>query len=217
MKQDSGSISSIFIAIKDSNKFTDNSLSYEEGINENLLSDLDWPSDTPVNVWDKNYSIDTNDSFYGPCFYEGTEEIVIGSFKQTIQEGVSGTIKLEFGVSDIFYDEDYIARDLVTIPASILVTGGSVGDITTIDITQDSMKLNIGESQKIQYNLTPTDSTDTVSFSSSIPAVASVDNSGYVTANHPGTTEITATTSSGGSDTIVVKRRSVSASRSPRS
>lgn len=73
----------------------------------------------------------------------------------------------------------------VTIPSS------------KIKLSKTSVNLIQGKSISLKSTLTPSDTTDTVTWSSSSTAVASVSKSGKVTAKKPGTATITAKTSSG--------------------
>ena len=60
-----------------------------------------------------------------------------------------------------------------------------------------TLSLNIGASERLQPTLSPADSTDSISWSSSDPAIATVSTNGTVTAKAKGTAIITAKTESG--------------------
>jgi hypothetical protein len=76
-------------------------------------------------------------------------------------------------------------------PATIAVTG------VTLDNT--SASLWVGETQQLTATVSPSDATDqNVDWSSSDPSIASVSNSGLITAIGKGTATITATTEDGG-------------------
>ena len=59
------------------------------------------------------------------------------------------------------------------------------------------LKLYIGDTAKYNYSLVPSDSTDSVTWSSDNPAVVTVDQNGNITAKGAGTAKITALASSG--------------------
>lgn len=75
----------------------------------------------------------------------------------------------------------------------------NTSEATDIDLKRMSVTVNQGDTYTIQYELTPKNSTDTVSFRSLNKAVASVDKNGVVTAQGPGNTRIICKTGSGAS------------------
>lgn len=68
---------------------------------------------------------------------------------------------------------------------------------TGVALNLTTLTLPVGQNQKLTATLTPAETTDTVTFTSSNPAVAAVLADGTVTAIAPGTATITATTASG--------------------
>ena len=88
--------------------------------------------------------------------------------------------------------------------ANITVTAGGKSDtvsvnvikdpvpLTALALSQNSLRLEPGESKAVGVIKTPEDTTDKVTFTSSDPAVASVDEAGVVTAKKIGSTTITA-------------------------
>ena len=64
--------------------------------------------------------------------------------------------------------------------------------LTALTLSQNSLRLEPGESKAVGVIKTPEDTTDKVTFTSSDPAVASVDEAGVVTAKKIGSTTITA-------------------------
>lgn len=64
--------------------------------------------------------------------------------------------------------------------------------LTALTLSQNSLRLEPGESKAVGVIKTPEDTTDKITFTSSDPAVASVDEAGVVTAKKIGSTTITA-------------------------
>ena len=77
-------------------------------------------------------------------------------------------------------------------------------DFAASGIEGENMTLNVGESKEIKVTVTPADSTDKLTWSSSNEAVATVDANGKVTAVKAGEATITVTTTSGKSATLEV-------------
>ncbi len=75
---------------------------------------------------------------------------------------------------------------------------------TAIDVTPASIDLEKGGTYQLSAALTPSNSTDKTTWKSSDSSVASVDNTGKVTAAGAGSAVITATTDSGKTDTVAV-------------
>lgn len=102
------------------------------------------------------------------------------------------------------------AKALIVGSAEITATAGEKTDFITITVASKtipvtgislnpcSLTITVGESQTIVTEITPSDATDkSVTWSSSNPTVASVEN-GTVTGLKPGSVTITATTTDGG-------------------
>ena len=94
------------------------------------------------------------------------------------------------------------------VPPTVAVTG--------VSVSPSSITLTEGVSQSLSATVSPGDATDkSVTWSSSAPAVATVDQSGKVTAVKAGTATITVTTTDGGKTatcavTVIAKVASVS-------
>ena len=77
-----------------------------------------------------------------------------------------------------------ISTKVTVSPKEIKATG--------INITSNtSLSLNIGDVSDITYELTPSDTTDKISFSTSNSSVASVDKNGKITALSAGSATVT--------------------------
>lgn len=71
-------------------------------------------------------------------------------------------------------------------------------DPTSISLSQNSLSLNIGDTSKLSYTITPSNAKNqSVTWSSSNTNVATVDSTGLVTAKSAGTVKITVKTSNG--------------------
>ena len=80
-----------------------------------------------------------------------------------------------------------------------------VSEVSTVKINEGDIELNAGETKKLTTTITPADAEDkTITWKSSDTSVATVSSDGTVTAIKEGVCEITATSSNGKSDSIVV-------------
>lgn len=77
-------------------------------------------------------------------------------------------------------------------------------DFAASGIEGENMTLNVGETKTIAVKVTPADSTDKLTWTSSNPEIATVDANGKVAAIKAGETTITVTTTSGKSATLKV-------------
>lgn len=102
----------------------------------------------------------------------------------------------------MFPDSEYKYAQLRAVPYD--ADTGDLIPATGITLTPSQITLNIDDSSALTAVLTPEDSTDEVTFTSSNDSVATVDGSGTVTAVSQGTATITATATSGVSATCTV-------------
>lgn len=80
-----------------------------------------------------------------------------------------------------------------------------VSEVSTVKINEGDIELNAGETKKLTTTITPADAEDkTITWKSSDTSIATVSSDGTVTAIKEGVCEITATSSNGKSDSIVV-------------
>lgn len=95
-------------------------------------------------------------------------------------------------------DESYedVPEDNDDAPSDMTVGDAGV-KAKNIELKHSSVTINQGETYTIRYELTPKNSTDTVTYRSLNKAVASVDKNGVVTARGAGNTRIVCQTSSG--------------------
>ncbi|WP_432651311.1 GH25 family lysozyme [Huintestinicola sp.] len=115
------------------------------------------------------------------------------------------TAKTTSGVKDRFYitvkekESEDVPEDETTEETSEDEATPKDGNVksTKISLKHNSVTIFEGEQYAILYELTPSNSTDSVSFRSLNKAVASVDKNGVITARGAGNTRIVCTTSSG--------------------
>ena len=88
--------------------------------------------------------------------------------------------------------------------ASLKVTVLQPASDIVIDFEGDNLTLNVGESQTLKATVTPTDSTDKLTWSSSNTEIATVDSEGKITAVKAGEATVTVTTESGKSASLKV-------------
>ncbi len=125
--------------------------------------------------------------------YESATDTELAKFQCKVDDGATGSLEvgltnLEFGSCQTF---EYhtgrfsVAKTPVTITAAPKPATG-------ITLNKSELTLTAGDSDTLTATVTPNDSTDAVVWSSSKPAVATVDATGKVTAVAPGEAIITA-------------------------
>ena len=109
------------------------------------------------------------------------------------------TAKTSSGVKDRFYITVKAAENssLEELAEEADASKGENVKATKISLKHNSVTIFEGEQYAILYELTPTNSNDSVSFRSLNKAVASVDKNGVITARGAGNTRIVCTTGSG--------------------
>ena len=127
---------------------------------------------------------------------------ITGGDAMKLEAGKKYTIQLHLGLSQVEFDAKVDEWDDAAAAAGeAWLPGNGAGDVYTTGITLDQTSLSMtigGEDVTLTATVTPDNATDkTVSWTSSDPAVASVDANGKVHAVGAGTAIITATTSGG--------------------
>lgn len=109
------------------------------------------------------------------------------------------TAKTSSGVKDRFYITVKAAENSSSeeLTEEADASKGEYVKATKISLKHNSVTIFEGEQYAILYELTPSNSNDSVSFRSLNKAVASVDNNGVITARGAGNTRIVCTTGSG--------------------
>lgn len=132
---------------------------------------------------------------YGGGSYNSTVSTDIMKFSCTVNSDVPiGTIlKIAFEGDEAFQDDTYkYYSTTYDFDSSKITVVAAPKPATGITLDKTSTKIYTGSDETLTATLTPADTTDTVTWESNNPGVASVDNDGKVTAVAPGTAKITA-------------------------
>ena len=130
---------------------------------------------------------------FGAESYTGTEKLSLMTFQCTV-DGDAAAKDYQVTLIDLVADdENYETKNPTCIPATITVTAAPK-PATGISLNKSELTLTAGNSDaSLTATVTPSDSTDSVVWSSDKPAVAAVDSAtGEVTAVAPGEATITA-------------------------
>ena len=130
---------------------------------------------------------------FGAESYTGTEKLSLMTFQCTV-DGDAAAKDYQVTLIDLVADdENYETKNPTCIPATITVTAAPK-PATGISLNKSELTLTAGNSDtSLTATVTPSDSTDSVVWSSDKPAVAAVDSAtGKVTAVAPGEAIITA-------------------------
>ena len=132
---------------------------------------------------------------YGAGEYTSTGDTVLVNFTCKVKEGVAAGKKPVISIKDqIFSDPDDGDYELhFDANRSMITVIAAPKPATGIALNKSELTLTVGDSDtSLTANVTPSDSTDTVVWSSSKTDVATVDAAGKVTAVAPGEAIITA-------------------------
>lgn len=111
--------------------------------------------------------------------------------------GIDHNITNVFGTAGTWTVKVYVSTNS-SVYYNIAITVVAV-NVSGVSIDQGSLSLEVGQNATLVANVTPTDATNkNVNWTSSTPSVASVNNSGLVTALTAGSTTITVATTDGG-------------------
>ena len=130
---------------------------------------------------------------FGAESYTGTEKLSLMTFQCTV-DGNAAAKDYQVTLIDLVADdENYETKNPTCIPATITVTAAPK-PATGISLNKSELTLTDGDvDTSLTATVTPSDSTDTVVWSTNKPAVATVDSAtGKVTAVAPGEAIITA-------------------------
>ncbi|MBU5626405.1 Ig-like domain-containing protein [Oscillibacter sp. MSJ-2] len=114
------------------------------------------------------------------------------TFTCTVNADATGdqTVTLQI---DTWYEQDDDLTDIqYTITPAIVTVTAAPTPATGISLNKDELTLTAGATETLTATVTPSDTTDTVAWSSNKPEVATVDSTGKVTAVAPGEATITA-------------------------
>ena len=130
---------------------------------------------------------------FGSTVYAGTADIVLAELRYKVDDNAAVGSVLKISLDEIeVCDETTELVESAVIPATITVAAAPK-PATGITLNKDALTLTAGNSDtSLTANVTPSDSTDTVAWSTNKPAVATVDATGKVTAVAQGEAIITA-------------------------
>lgn len=131
---------------------------------------------------------------YGSTVYAGTADIVLAELRYKVDDNAAVGSVLKISLDEIeVCDQTTDLVESAVIPATITVTAAPK-PATGISLNKSALTLTAGSSDaSLTANVTPSDSTDTVVWSTNKPAVATVESAtGKVTAVAPGEAIITA-------------------------
>lgn len=161
--------------------------------NEDITSEL--------RLFDADSLTSNNDSTIRIVWDEGSknktveEGTIVMQMTFTAKAGVTGTAKFELGEFDCNYysafpnTSEFVVGN--TPPVSVTITAAPK-PATGIALNKSTLTLKAGATETLTATVTPADSTDEVTWISSDPEVARVDNTGLVTAVKKGSATITA-------------------------
>lgn len=115
-------------------------------------------------------------------------------YKMTFKALQSGKAEFKFGMAEATLGKDSNKATLPTSPATVTVN--VLAPATGLTLDKTSLELEYGQKGQLNATVTPSDSTDTVTWSSDKPDIATVDDNGNVTAKGIGSATITATAGS---------------------
>ena len=128
--------------------------------------------------------------------YTSTTPTELMTFQCKVDDGATGSLKIEFIIEpNNCYDSDYDNIAFTTETPSITITAAPK-PATDIKLNKSETTIYTGNTETLVATVEPSDTTDTVTWTSNKESVATVDSNGKVTAVAPGTATITATAGS---------------------
>ena len=149
-------------------------------------------TDDPPTFNLKTLKLDTFDAGRLNAGYTSTTDTLLLTFTCTVNADATGdqTVTLQI---DTWYEQDDDLTDIqYTITPAIVTVTAAPTPATGISLNKDELTLTAGATETLTATVTPSDTTDTVAWSSNKPEVATVDSTGKVTAVAPGEATITA-------------------------
>ena len=160
-------------------------------VTEGVAEKLNWTQALEGVAWTPVPNMILNG--FGAESYTGTEKLSLMTFQCTV-DGDAAANDYQVTLIDLVADdENYETKNPTCVPATITVTAAPK-PATGISLNKSELTLTAGNSDtSLTATVTPSDSTDTVVWSTDKPAVATVDPAtGKVTAVAPGEAIITA-------------------------
>ena len=127
--------------------------------------------------------------------YNSDEKTALMTFSCTVDEGTVGkTLQITFEGDEDFSDDEYETYETTyDFNSSNVTITSAPKPAESITLNKSELTLTVGGNETLTATVTPTDTTDTVVWSSESDAVATVDSHGNVNAVGVGETKITAT------------------------
>ncbi len=124
------------------------------------------------------------------AYFKVKADASLGDSEFKLDNSTSVASLTDMGLPDVLVKYD----DFVNKTATVTITGGGSTEIPAegVTVTPDTLTLTVGASQILEATVTPPTFTDTVTWESDKPAIATVDPDGRVTAVDPGEAIITA-------------------------
>ncbi|MGN8876760.1 Ig-like domain-containing protein, partial [Pseudoflavonifractor sp. HCP28S3_F10] len=128
----------------------------------------------------------------GNANYTSESTLELLEFKCTVDDGASGNkaVSLTDWDGNVF-DSEYDDMAVTINDATVSITAAPK-PATGINLNKEELTLTVGATETLTATVTPSDTTDTVAWSSDKPEVATVDSTGKVTAVASGKAIITA-------------------------
>ena len=130
-----------------------------------------------------------------------TNTLSIRAANSTFNESTDTTIVLKAGL--VFYKGKYLENDIKVVYTAADQTTVYTVDATAVELSADKTELEVGETAQLTAAVTPVDTTEALTYTSSDETIATVDETGLVTALKGGEVTITAT-AGGVSDTVTI-------------
>ena len=129
----------------------------------------------------------------GSSNYTRTEDTALMKFQCKVNDDATGSQTVEFYIDDPdnLFDQDSDNIDFTLHNATVNVVAAPK-PATNIKLNKSETTIYTGNTETLVATVEPSDTTDTVVWTSSKESVATVDNTGKVTAVAPGTATITA-------------------------
>ena len=129
----------------------------------------------------------------GSSNYTSTEDTALMKFQCKVNDDATGSQTVEFYIDDPdnLFDQDSDNIDFTLHNATVNVVAAPK-PATNIKLNKSETTIYTGNTETLVATVEPSDTTDTVVWTSSKESVATVDNTGKVTAVAPGTATITA-------------------------
>ncbi len=126
--------------------------------------------------------------------YDSTTDTKLMTFECRVADNAAaGTVKIGLDVENFYMRDDDLTDYVYSFEIASVTVTAAPKPATGITLNKSTLSLVAGNSETLTATVEPTDTTDTVVWSSDNTSVATVDNTGKVTGVAAGTAKITAT------------------------